>query len=239
MVSIRRLICISCALITLLTAVPCVADKLETYRERASSDDAQTIDEAFFHADARALIIMKTEPNKLRVGGDEFRVKRNPAGKGCFVYDPRTEFFGVKRNLVWWVPSDGKAYPLNSPSKMVTPSLKWPREEGVDAPSTSAVLDYVFAGKPINASPLSSSHPTSKTDSFTVKQYQIYRDIIDTPMSISGAQALQNAAKRYGVTVAEAREATKKVQNILFSNKWFASPEAEIRHASNWNGEKP
>ena len=239
MITMRKFICISCALITLLTAVPCAADELKKYRERASSDDAQTIDEAFFHADARVLIIMKIEPNKLRVGGGEFRVKRNPVGKGCFVYDPRTEFYGVKRNLVWWVPKDGKAYPLNSPSKMVTPSLKWPREEGVDAPSTSAVIDYVFEGKPMSASSPIPSPSTSKTGSFTVKEYKIYRAVIDTPMTIPEAQALQNAAKRYGVTVAEAQKTTKKVQNILSSNKWFASPEAEIRHASDWNGEKP
>ena len=212
---------------------------LKTYRERANSDDAESRTEAFFHGEARALVILHVEPNKLRVGGREFRVKRNPVGKGCFVYDPRTEFYGVKRNLVWLVPKDGKAYPLNSPSKMVTPSLKWPREEGVDAPSTSAVIDYVFEGKPMSASPPIPSPSTSKTGSFTVKEYKIYRAVIDTPMTIPEAQALQNAAKRYGVTVAEAQKATKKVQNILFSNKWFASPEAEIRHASDWKEEKP
>lgn len=238
MITMQKFIPISYALITLLTAVPCAADELKKYRQRASSDDAQTIDEAFFHADARALIIMKIEPNKLHVGGGEFRVKSNPVGKGCFVYDPRTRFYGVKRNLVWWVPKDGKAYPLTSPSKMVTPSLKWPREEGVDAPSTSAVIDYVFEGKPMSSSAPIPSPSTSKTGSFTVKEYKIYRAVIDTPMTIPEAQALQNAAKRYGVTVAEAQKATKKVQNILFSNKWFASPEAEIRHASDWNGEK-
>jgi hypothetical protein len=212
---------------------------LKTYRERVNSADAESRTEAFFHGEARALVILHVEPNKLRVGGREFRVKRNPVGKGCFVYDPRTEFYGVKRNLVWLVTKDGKAYPLNSPSKMVTPSLKWPREEGVDAPSMSAVIDYVFEGKPMSASPPIPSPSTSKTGSFTVKEYKIYRAVIDTPMTIPEAQALQNAAKRYGVTVAEAQKATKKVQNILFSNKWFASPEAEIRHASDWKEEKP
>ena len=122
---------------------------LKTYRERANSDDAQSVTEAFFHGEARALVILHVEPNKLRVGGREFRVKRNPVGKGCFVYDPRTRFYGVKRNLVWWIPKEDKAYSLNSPSKMVTPGLKWPREEGVDAPSTFEVIDYVFEGKPM------------------------------------------------------------------------------------------
>ena len=149
-ITMRRLILTGCALVTILVASSSSAQELSKYRERANSDDAQTIDEAFFHANARALVISNIEPNKLRVGGREFRVKRNPAGEGCFVYDPRTRFDGVKRNLVWWVPRDGKAYPLNSPSKMVTPGLKWSREEGIDAPSTSAVIDYVFEGTPMS-----------------------------------------------------------------------------------------
>lgn len=239
MITMQKFISISYALITLVTALPCAADELKKYRERASSDDAQTIDEAFFHADARALIIMKIEPNKLHVGGREFRVKRNPVGKGCFVYDPRTAFYGVKRNIVWWVPKDGKAYPLNSPSKMVTPSLKWPREEGVDAPSTSAVIDYVFEGKPMTAIAPSARPSVPKAGSYKVKEYRIYRAVISTPMSVSEAQAFENAAKRYGVTVAEAQKATKNVQEILSRNGWFGSPDSEIRHASDWKEEKP
>jgi len=133
---------------------------VKTYRERANSDDAESRTEAFFHGEARALVILHVEPNKLRVGGQEFRVKRNPVGKGCFVYDPRTQFYGVKRNLVWWAPKEDKAYPLNSPSKTVTPGLKWPREEGVDAPSTFKVIDYVFEGKPMMTAIAPSASPS-------------------------------------------------------------------------------
>ena len=75
---------------------------------------------------------MNVQPNKLRVGGIRFRVKRSPfSAGGAFVYDPRTTFHGVARSLVWWVPSyeaakKNRAYPLNSPSKMVTPELEFP-----------------------------------------------------------------------------------------------------------------
>lgn len=239
MMTMRKFISISYALITLLAAVPCAADELKKYRERTNSDDAQTKDEVFFHGDARALVIMNIEPNKLRVGGREFRVKRNPVGKGCFVYDPRTRFYGVERNLVWWIPKEDKAYPLNSPSKMVTPGLKWPREEGVDAPSTFEVIDYVFEGKPMTAIAPSARPSVPKAGSYKVKQYRIYRAVISTPMSVSEAQAFENAAKRYGVTVAEAQKATKKVQELLFRNGWFGSPDSEIRHASDWKEKKP
>ena len=77
---------------------------------------------------ARGIVIQELElPNKLQVGGREFKTKQNPKGEGVFVYDPRIRFNGVERNLIWLVLDD-IAYPLNSSSKMLTPNLKWPRE---------------------------------------------------------------------------------------------------------------
>ena len=145
------------------TAAPDVASSaneseqtsLATYRERANSDDAQSIEESFFHANARALVISNIEPNKLGVGGQEFRVKRNPVGEGCFVYDPRTRFRGTLRTMVWWVPKEGVVYKLNGPSHMVTPSLKWPGEAGIDGPPTHEIVDYVFHDKPMSRPALS------------------------------------------------------------------------------------
>ena len=128
--------------------------ELQKSRDRASSDDAASFKEASFHAIARAAVIQNIEPNKLRVGGREFRVKRNPSPLGgAFVYDPRDVFYGVTRNLVWWVPSEDDAhravaYPLNSPSKMVTPGLKFSHQAGLlEAPITMHVIDYIFRGK--------------------------------------------------------------------------------------------
>lgn len=225
--------------ITISFAIPSFADDLTKYRERANSDDAISVDEAFFHGEARALVIMEVQPNKLSVGGREFRVKRNPIGKGCFVYDPRTRFSGVKRNLVWWVLEENKAYALNSPSKMVTPSLKWPREDGIHEPSTAEIVAYVFDKKPMSQPNMVSEPSMSNGKLFTAKEYRIYRAVIDTPMSISEEQALQNAGKLYGVTPDEAKKIANKVQSVLFQNKWFGSPESEIKHASDWKGEKP
>jgi len=77
---------------------------------------------------ARGVVIQELQlPNKLQVGGREFKTKINPTGEGVLVYDPRTRFNGIKRNLIWLVLND-TAYPLNGPSKMLTPHLKWPRE---------------------------------------------------------------------------------------------------------------
>jgi len=213
------------------------SEGLTEYRQRANSDDAQSIEEAAFHGIARALVIRHVEPNKLAVGGREFRVKRNPVGPGCLVYDPRTRFSGVERNLLWLVVDETTAYALNSPSKMVTPALKWPRDDGVDIPSTSELVAYVFEGQPISAPPSPKQAPQAAKGTFTVAEYRIYRDVMDAPMSIPETEAVRRAATSHGVTAAEAKTIVDKVQRILHANKWYGSAASEMKHASDWNGE--
>lgn len=226
-------------LIALGVGNPCAADELTKARERTRSDDARTMKDVFFHAEARSLVIRSIEPNKLGVGGREFRVKRNPVGEGCFVYDPRTTFYGVKRLLVWWVPNENTAYALNSPSKMVTPSLKWPREDGLHEPTTGEIVAYVFENKPMTPAKPDPKASPSSADSFTVKEYTIYRELMDTPMSVSESQAKQNIAKRHEVNVAEVERTVDKVMLILSRNNWFGSPESEIQHAIDWEAKNP
>lgn len=237
MTSKFKLIATVSTLLAAMLAAPSTADELSKYRDRASSDDAQSIEEAFRHGNARALVISSVEPNKLGVGGREFRVKRNPVGEGCFVYDPRTRFSGVERNLVWLVLDEATAYALNSPSKMVTPGLKWPREDGTTAPSTSEVVDYVFNNKPMTPPKREQQVSQSAGSTFTVAEYKIYRAVMDAPMSISEAEAVQRAAKSYGVAPTEAKKIVDKVQRALLQNKWFGSAESEIKHASDWKGQ--
>jgi hypothetical protein len=76
------------------------------------------------------------------------------------------------------------------------------------------------------------------TGTFTVQEYRLYREVMSTPLSIPEAQAIENAGRKHGLTPSVAREATNRVQQELWKKKWFASPDAEIRHASDWNGEK-
>jgi len=102
----------------------------------------------------KGVVIQALEPNKLGVGGREFKTKPNPKGEGVFVYDPRTRFKGVKRILIWIV-LDNTAYPLNGPSKMITPSLSWPREvdaqlwkkTGLSPYMTTDAIEIVFGKK--------------------------------------------------------------------------------------------
>jgi hypothetical protein len=212
---------------------------LKEHRDRANSDDAASIEEAAFHGIARALVIRHVEPNKLGVGGANFRVKRNPLGKLCFVYDPRTRLSGVERNLVWLALDETRAYALNSPGKMVTPTLKLPREDGIDAPPTDEIVAYVFEGKPISAPAAAKQVERTPDNTFTVAEYRIYRAVIDAPMSVEEAEAIRRAAKVHGVPAVEAKTIVTKVQRSLHMNKWFGSAASEIKHASDWNGQKP
>ncbi|MEW5884359.1 MAG: hypothetical protein AB1725_09085 [Armatimonadota bacterium] len=212
-------------------------DELAKHRERAASDDAESVEEAVFHGVARALVIRHVEPNKLGVSGQEFRVKGNPVGPGCFVYDPRTRFAGVERYLVWLVLDDSRAYALNSPAKMVTPSLKWPRDDGVLTPSTGEVVAYVFDGASLSAPNATDRAAQSDRPTFTVLEYRVYRAVIDAPLSVSESEAVRRAAAAHGVTPTAAKEIADRVQRILFENNWFGSAESEIKHASDWRGQ--
>ena len=102
--------------------------------------------------DAKAIVVKALDrANKLGVTGREFQTKANPKGQGTFVYDPRTRFAGVERNLIWLVVK-GQAFALNGPTKTLTPSLKWPREAdpalwkttGLDAYMATEAIKIVF-----------------------------------------------------------------------------------------------
>ena len=81
------------------------------------------------------------------------------------------------------------------------------------------------------------ANPESEESSFTVDEYRLYRSVIDTPLSVPEDQVMQNAAEEYGVTIQEANLIVEKVTLVLATNSWYGRPEAEIRRASNWQGE--
>ncbi len=75
------------------------------------------------------------------------------------------------------------------------------------------------------------------TGNFTVQEYRLYREIISTPLSVPEAEAFEIAGRMHGVPPTAVHDAVKHVQEVLLQNNWSASPDAEIRHASDWNGE--
>ena len=77
------------------------------------------------------------------------------------------------------------------------------------------------------------------TGGFTVKEYRIYRSVISAPQSVPESQIMHNIANGQKISVDEVRKTTEKIQAILSKNKWFGTPESEVRHASDWKGEEP
>ncbi len=209
------------------------AQDLSTYRERANSDDAASIEEAFFHGEARALVIGKIEPNPLGVGGREFRVKRHPEGTGCFVYEPRTRFEGTERKFVWWVSEAREVFVVNGATTYLTPTLEY--TQGILPHSAMEIVAYIFDHEPLIAIPTEEGASPGWT--FTVKEYHVYREVLDTPMSLTEEQANARAARCYGLTIPQVQSTAHQVQEILHENRWFGRPTAEVRRASDWNGQ--
>lgn len=201
-----------------------------------ATSQAATSAENAFHTHAINLVARNIQPNKLGVDGSALKARDNPSGPGCFVYNPKTNFSGWDRPQVWWVPERGYAYPLNSPSKMVTPGLKFPLDAGVtNAPDTSDVIAYVFRGVPMKKTVTAA--PALRTGDFTVREYRIYRELIDTPFSVPEATALRTIATKYSISPEDAKEVSEKVQLSLFRNKALSTPSKEIQLASDWDGE--
>ena len=70
--------------------------------------------------------------------------------------------------------------------------------------------------------------------SYTVREYRIYRDLVDAPLYMSETKALQQTARRFKTSPGRAKASAEKVAGILSQNNWFGSRAAEERRASDW-----
>ena len=76
--------------------------------------------------------------------------------------------------------------------------------------------------------------PPAKRETYTIREYRIYREVMDSPMYISESQALQRTARKFKTTPAHAKAVAEKVMRVLSGNDWFGSRASEERHASDW-----
>lgn len=152
---------------------------------------------------ARGLVIQALKlPNKLQVGGREFRTKPNPKGTGVFVYDPRTRFSGVKRYLMWLTVGD-QGYALNGPSKSLTPKLPWPREADPSVWEKTGLGGGPDVGKGL----------------YTDQEGRMYDEMIAIPMSVSEQEALKRLGRKYGKSPKEVKSILRRVQDQKFSGQ--------------------
>ena len=90
------------------------------------------------------------------------------------------------------------------------------------------------------ASPIQTAPaPTPSPDqTFTVREYRIYRMVLDTPLSVTDQEAFRKAGAKHQATPEEVREIFDRVELILSRNGWFGPARIEINRASDWNGEE-
>ncbi len=78
----------------------------------------------------------------------------------------------------------------------------------------------------------------SNSGTYTINEYRIYREVMRAPANMPERQALVTVGKKYKMSLLQVRETAEKVSRNLFENDWFDVLELEIRHASDWKGEK-
>ena len=89
--------------------------------------------------------------NQLGIEASHLSEMPNPKGEGTFVYVPQTRYSGVERYVIWLV-IENRAFALNGVTKIITPSLPWPREApddlwqrtGLEKFSATEAIQIVF-----------------------------------------------------------------------------------------------
>ena len=89
--------------------------------------------------------------NQLGIEASHLSEMPNPKGEGTFVYVPQTRYSGVERYVIWLV-IENRAFALNGVTKIITPSLPWPREApddlwqrtGLEKFSATEAIQMVF-----------------------------------------------------------------------------------------------
>ncbi len=72
------------------------------------------------------------------------------------------------------------------------------------------------------------------TKTFTVREYRIYRAVVDMSMSVPEAESLRRVGRQFKITPTAANTIAKKVMGILSTNDGFGTPGSEERRASDW-----
>ena len=76
------------------------------------------------------------------------------------------------------------------------------------------------------------TQPTRET--YTVREYRTYREVVDAPLYMAEQLALERAARKFRTTPAKVRAIAEKVTRILSQSDWAGSRATEERHASDW-----
>ena len=73
-----------------------------------------------------------------------------------------------------------------------------PTRRRFDVPDTTDVVADVFRGEPMETTKAAATEASS--GSFTVRDYRTYKAVMDTPLSVSKADARQRVAEQNNIT---------------------------------------
>ena len=74
----------------------------------------------------------------------------------------------------------------------------------------------------------------TRLETYTVREYRIYREVVDAPHYMTDTQAIERSARKFKTTAARVKATAEKVTRILSQHEWAGSRAAEERHASDW-----
>ena len=109
--------------------------------------------------------------------------------------------------------------------------------------STTGTSAEVLASSPVptvgpTKEPIVAISIEQTDGSYTVREYRIYRDILETPPTTTDDEAVAMISEKYGMPSDAVTEIMEKVLNIISDNGWFEGADAEIKRASDLKGEK-
>jgi hypothetical protein len=73
-----------------------------------------------------------------------------------------------------------------------------------------------------------------RPQTYTVREYRIYREVVDAPHYMAETQVIQMTARKFKTTASRVKATAEKVTRILSRSDWAGSRAAEERHASDW-----
>lgn len=193
----------------------------------SSSAGTETSQQSPEETNAIRLVSAAIESNKLNVTSKDLKAKKNPKGAGSFVYVPQTRYSGVERYVIWIV-LDSKAFALNSPSKMVTPSLPWPRDTDDATWNKTGINKYNGATEAIDILFGTETATSSINDRTAIGQMEIafeggYRKEeikarLDQAMELYGLAMTEDNYSRAGSTLVALRQKYKAREMDILSH---------------------
>jgi len=167
----------------------------------------------------------------------DFKYLENPVGEGIFIYEPKTNFFGVERFFIW-LYLNNNIYVVNGATRDITPNFPIARDVPYEVWNSTKLspysaldlIGYIFDGKeliPWDEKPAPTVTPLPEIlFGYTIEERkQIYYDLVaaedKADLENKGFSYYhQEVADKYGITL----EQLDQIGDEGLSNHWPMPP---------------